>query len=183
MPSVTGRYCSVDESEDFTVFMLTLLAALTSVAGTPAPNPAGVPYPGVAQADACSLLTEDQVSAAIEAKTQPGKHATASSTRGCLWSDDTEHAVDHRRVTLTYSALAGFDVGKKVSRPAAEPVSGVGDEAYYEFFGADSPALVVKKGATVFTVRILNGLKAKALDKGVLKTRELELAKAAAAKV
>lgn len=136
-----------------------------------------------AQADACSLLTDAQVNAAIEATTQPGRHVTASSTRQCMWSDDPDHALDHRRVVLTYSAPTSFDIGKKVSHPTAESVSGVGDDAYYEFFGTDAPALVVKKGGTVFTIRLLNGLKAKALDLATVKTRELDLAKAVAAKV
>jgi hypothetical protein len=135
------------------------------------------------QADACTLLTDAQVNAAIEAKTQPGRHAVASSTKQCMWSDDPDHALEHRRVVLTYSAPTSFDVGKKVSHPAAEAVSGVGDDAYYEFFGADAPALVVKKGGTVFTIRVLNGLKAKALDQTAVKTRELDLAKAVATKL
>jgi hypothetical protein len=135
------------------------------------------------QADACSLLTDAQVNAAIEATTQPGRHVAASSTKQCMWSDDPDHALDHRRVVLTYSAPTSFDIGKKVSHPAAESVSGVGDDAYYEFFGTDAPALVVKKGGTVFTIRLLNGFKAKALDQATVKSRELALAKAVAAKV
>jgi hypothetical protein len=77
-----------------------------------------------------------------------------------------------------------FDVGKQASHPKAEPVAGVGDDAYYEFFGpADAPALVVKKGATVFTIRVLNGLKLKAIPMDGIKAKELELAKAAVTKV
>jgi len=136
----------------------------------------------VQEADACSLLTEAQVSAALEVKVGAGQHAVASNNKQCIWSDDPKHGVDHRRATLTFNPPAAFNVGKQASRPTAEPASGVGDEAYYEFFGTDAPALVVREGGTVFTVRILNGLKLKAIPTDVLKAKELELAKAAAAK-
>ena len=133
--------------------------------------------------DACSLLTEAQASAAIEVKVGPGKHAVASSTRQCMWSDDPAASVDHRRLILTFSNPAAFDVGKTTPRFKAEPVSGVGDDAYYEFFGADAPTLVVKKGSTVITIRILNGLKLKEIGRDAIKAKELELAKAAVTKL
>src|SRR5215831_16714827 len=95
--------------------------------------------------DACALLTDAQVSTVIEAKTQPGKHAGRSSTNVCIWSGDQNQPLDGRQVILAYSPPVAFDVGKQASRQKPEPVSGVGDEAYYQFYGRlDSPALVVK---------------------------------------
>ena len=48
------------------------LLALPPAPGRSSPTP----RPGQAQ-DACALLTEDQISAAIEVKTLPGKHGGA----------------------------------------------------------------------------------------------------------
>jgi hypothetical protein len=141
------------------------------------------PLPATQAPDACTLLTEDQVSAAIEAKTQPGQHLVASSSKECIWSDDPKQTIDHRRVTLTYSAPISFDLGKQVSKPSFEPVSGVGDGAYYEFFGSEAPMLVVKRGGTVFSIRVSNGLKLKAIPMAALKAKELDLAKAAVTKL
>ena len=139
---------------------------------------------GAAEPDACSLLTEDQVSAAIEAKSQPGQHGGRSSTKSCMWSDDPNHAGDHRRVTLSLTTLTGFNVGKTVPRTTAEPVSGLGDEAYYMIYQShDAPTLVVRKGNSAFNIRLLNGLKAKELSEAEVKARELTLAKAAVGKL
>ena len=164
--------------------MLTYVAVSALVALTLASSLDTVvpPRPRSVQGDACALLTLSEVNTAIEATSEPGQHLVASNTKQCMWTDAPSASLDHRRVVLTYSVPAAFDFGKKTSHPAAEAVSGVGDDAYYEFFGADAPALVVKKGGTVITIRLLNGLKAKALDMSTLKARELVLAKAAAAK-
>jgi hypothetical protein len=137
----------------------------------------------VLEPDACSLLTEDQVSAAIEAKSQPGQRLFASDPKHCIWSDDPQHGVDHRRVTVDIMPLQSFTVGKSVPQYKTEPVSGVGDEAYYIIYKADAPELVVRKGNSVFGVRLLNGFKAKPLTIDESKARDLTLAKAAAAKI
>ncbi len=139
--------------------------------------------PRAAESDACALLTEEQVSAAIEAKALAGKHLVPSSTKQCIWSDDPNHGTDHRRVTLNIAALRSFDLGKSNPGLTTEAVSGVGDAAYYIIYKADAPTIVVRKGDSVFNLRILNGLKFKALTLEEEKARELSLAKAAAAKI
>ncbi len=136
-----------------------------------------------ADPDACALLTEEQVNAAIETKTLPGKHLVPTSTKECIWSEDAKPNTDHRRVTLTINTLTSFNLGKSTKGPKTEPVSGVGDEAYYIIFSGDAPMLVVRKGDSAFTVRILNGSKAKALSLDEEKARDLSLGKAAAAKL
>jgi hypothetical protein len=80
--------------------------------------------------DACSLLAEDQVSAAIEAKSQTGQHGGKTSTKTCIWSDEAKISTDHRRVTLSITTLTGFNVGKSVPRTTADPVAGLGYDAY-----------------------------------------------------
>jgi hypothetical protein len=156
--------------------------------GVPRPNSFGVVHtflsPGALAPDACALLTEAEVSTAIEAKSLPGKHLVASNPKSCIWSDDANHSVNSRRVTLSIMPVAGFDFGKGGNpRVKTEPVQGVGDDAYYEIFKADAPFLVVRKGGAAFNVRILNGLKFKALSLDEEKARELALAKAAVAKL
>lgn len=117
-------------------------------------GPLAAPQPG-----ACSLLTEAQVNAALEVTSLPGKPPFPNANKLCMWSDDPKGAISNRRVTLSLTTRAAFDLGKGNSRIKVEPVSGIGDEAYYEVFGSESPLLVVRKGSSAFTIRILNGLK------------------------
>ncbi|HEV8446235.1 MAG TPA: hypothetical protein VGQ44_05425 [Gemmatimonadaceae bacterium] len=134
-----------------------------------------------ADPDACSLLTQDQVSAAIEAKSLPGE--PSGKGKACIWSDDPKHDVGHRRVTMSIGSLIGFNNGKSIPNIKTEPVTGLGDDAYYMIYRADGPLLVVRKGNVVFTVRLLDGLKLKPIGEAQLKARELALAKDAVAKL
>jgi hypothetical protein len=132
---------------------------------------------------ACSLLTEAQVNAALEVKSLPGKPPFPAAQKLCMWSDTPQASINNRRVTLSLMTTTAFDVGKSIKQIKIEPVSGIGDEAYYEVFRADSPLLVVRKGSSAFNVRILNGLKFKPFALGQVKAKEADLAKAAAAKL
>ncbi len=135
------------------------------------------------QPDACSLLTEAQVTAALEVKSLPGKPPLPNVHTLCMWSDDPKGAISNRRVTLSVMRRAAFDLGKGMTRLKVEPVSGIGDEAYYEIFGSESPMLVVRKGDSAFNIRILNGLKFKPFAVAQVKAKEADLAKAAVAKL
>jgi hypothetical protein len=132
---------------------------------------------------ACSLLTEVQVSAVLEVKSLPGKPPFPAAQKLCIWSDDPKGAVSNRRVTLSLMTRAAFDFGKSNKQIKVEPVSGIGDEAYYEVFSSDSPLLLVRKGSSAFNIRILNGLKFKPFAAGQVKAKEADLAKAAVAKL
>ncbi len=134
--------------------------------------------------DACSLLDQGTVSGALEVPSATGKRVVESSPKACIWSDDPNHGVANRRVTLSLISLNSFNVGKAGSeRIKTEPVTGIGDEAYYEIFGSESPVLVVRKGSSAFTLRILNGLKFKAFTSDAVRAKETQLAKAAAGKL
>jgi hypothetical protein len=135
--------------------------------------------------DACSLLTTAEVSAVLEVASQPGKHLVESSPKACIWSSDAGTVASGRRVTLSILAAASFNIGKSAMTPRVTivPVTGIGDEAYYEVFTADSPFLVVRKGGTAFSIRILNGLKLKAFGLDQEKAKEADLAKAAAGRL
>ena len=133
--------------------------------------------------DACSLLTVQEVSAALEVQSLPGKPLFGHST-ACSWSDDAAQSVDHRRVTLSVvNTTVPFNTMKTSPRLTIEPVSGVGDDAYYVLLKSDSPQLAVRKGGTVIQIRVLNGLKAKPFNLAQEKAKEAALGKAAAARI
>lgn len=135
--------------------------------------------------NACSLLTVAEVSAALEVASQPGKRVVESSPAACIWSTDPANSFGARRVTLSILPVAGFELTKSRTTTAytVVPVTGIGDDAYYEVFKADSPFLVVRKGGTAFTLRVLNGLKLKAFGLDQEKAKEADLAKAAAGRL
>jgi hypothetical protein len=139
--------------------------------------------PAARQPIACSLLTESQVNAALEVKSLPGKPPFPTAQKLCMWSDDPKGGINNRRVTLSLMTRAAFDVGRSNKQLKIEPVSGIGDEAYYEVFSSDAPLLVVRKGSSAFNIRILNGLKFKPFAVGQVKAKEGDLAKAAVAKL
>jgi hypothetical protein len=138
-----------------------------------------------AQRDACSLLTPAEVSAAIESTSLPGKRLSPSDPRHCLWTDSPTITVSNRRVTLTILRPGAYDLGKGGVAGASvkiEPVSGIGDDAYYQL-SSGSPYLTVRKGGTDFQVQILNGMNFKVLTLAQEKAKEVDLAKAAVAKL
>ena len=133
-----------------------------------------------APTDACTLLTVDEVSAALEVKSMPGRHPSPTFTASCLWTDDTAVVISHRRVTLSIISTQAFDIAKRSPVLTVTPVTGIGDDAYYEMFKSESPALNVRKGSVAFTIRILNGLKFKPFTIDQEKAKEAALGQAAA---
>ena len=72
---------------------------------------------------------------------------------------------------------------KSGQRITIETVRGIGDDAFYEILkNHEAPILQVRKGGSVFTVRILNGLKSKPFTLEEVKAKEATLARAAAAR-
>jgi hypothetical protein len=113
--------------------------------------------PAFAASEACTLIAQTQVSAALEIPVNPGTPISSPST--CQWIGKGRFA------TLTImQPLAGkspidrFNAGKTSKMPGItmEPVSGVGDEAYYVYFSGTTRALglVVKKGSSAFEIRV-----------------------------
>jgi hypothetical protein len=139
-----------------------------------------------ASPEACALLSESDVSTALEVKSLAGTPPVAGNTKVCGWSDVAGNDINHRRVVLSITSADAFNSMK--SRGGApftlEPVSGIGDEAFYEIpKSSESPFLVVRKGSSAFTVRVLNGLKLKAFTRDEEKAKEAALGKAAAARL
>ena len=112
----------------------------------------------VAAGDACSLLTQQQVSDALGVPVDAGK--PISGPASCQWIGKGRFA------TLTIlQPLAGkspvdrFNAAKASTMPGVtkEPVSGVGDDAFYVSFSGTIRAglgLSVKKGTTPFEIRV-----------------------------
>jgi len=108
--------------------------------------------------EACTLLTQIQVSAALEVPVDTGTPIGRPSA--CQWTGKGRFAT----LTITQplagkSAVDRFNAGKTSTLPGiiTEPVSGVGDEAFYVYFSNTTRAglgLVVKKGSSAFEIRI-----------------------------
>ena len=127
---------------------------------------------------ACQMLTPSQIGQATGATVGEGSPIAAPTS--CQW------AGQGKIVTLTInqprsgkSPVDQFNAGKTsmLTGVTAEPVSGVGDGAYYVFFTGTTRAgcgLVVKKGPSVFEIRVYGFDLAQA--KTVAKTLGLEAA-------
>jgi len=108
---------------------------------------------------ACTVLTPAQVSAALGVSIDKGEPISRPGT--CQWIGKGKFA------TLTIAVTRGgkspveqFNEGKKGGlggAAVAEPLSGVGDDAYYVYFSGTTRAglgLVVKRGTSEFEVRV-----------------------------
>jgi len=107
---------------------------------------------------ACELLTQARVSQALGISVGAGTPIARPGT--CQWFGKGKFA------TLTITLPKGnltpvdqFNAGKasKMAAVTVEPVSGVGDEAYYVYFAGTTRAgagIVVRKGASTFEIRV-----------------------------
>ena len=113
--------------------------------------------PAFAEGEACTLITQAQVSAALEIPVDGGTPIGRPSS--CQWAGKGRFAT----LTITQprggkSPVDSFNAGKASTMPGitVEPVSGVGDEAYYVYFSGTMRALglVVRKRTSVFEIRV-----------------------------
>jgi hypothetical protein len=111
-----------------------------------------------ASGEACTLLTDAQVTAALGVTVGPG--TSIGLPTSCQWSGKGKIATLTANNTIAgKTALERFDTGKNSNLPGitVEPVSGIGDDAYYVFYSGTNRAglgLVVKKGKNAFEVRV-----------------------------
>jgi hypothetical protein len=111
-----------------------------------------------ASGEACTLITQIQVSAALEVPVGAGTPIASPST--CQWIGKGRFAT----LTITQplggkSPVDRFNAGKTSTMPGItiEPISGVGDDAYYVYFSNTTRAglgLVVRKGSSAFEIRV-----------------------------
>jgi hypothetical protein len=132
--------------------------------------------------DACSVLTPDEISAAVRVPIDPGKHIPASSTVMCAWLESKTFGVTAEKLVLNFTSLDSFKkekaAGSKSRRITITPVSGIGDEAFYVItpFGT---SLYVRKGNTAIAFTIRD----KGLSPDQLMAKEKTLGLAAAARL
>lgn len=153
-----------------TIAIFLAVAGALPAAGAAAPN------------DACSLLTQDQVSTAAGVKVGAGTHVTPSYVKTCTWSVPDAAVKGVKSVTLSLQPGNSFASAKmfmeqakamaKNEKGAAQfantSVSGIGDDAFYTSMGAGYTGLLVKKGDVVFKVAMYGDLpseKKKAVEK------------------
>ena len=110
-----------------------------------------------APGDACTMLTDMQVSKALGVTVGAGSPIGAATS--CQWSGKGKIAtLTVNNVIGGKTALERFETGKTSKLPGItiEPTSGVGDDAYYVFYSGTTRAmgLVVKKGKSAFEVRV-----------------------------
>jgi hypothetical protein len=109
--------------------------------------------------DACSLLTQAQVSAASPVSVGPGTYVTPTFKRTCTWSTSGDDAKTVAAITLLLEDATAFDAGKRLGAAknvVITAVSGVGDDAYYLAI-ASQVGLIVKKGSVTFKVTVYAG--------------------------
>lgn len=122
------------------------LASLVILAGAALPAAAAP-----SAADACSLLTQAQVTSALGASVGAGAWVTPTFKTTCTW----RAAPGGGYVTLMMEGLDAFNAGKVayVKSIVVTPVSGIGNDAYYLAVG-DNVGLIVKKGNAAFKVAV-----------------------------
>ncbi len=112
--------------------------------------------------DACSLLTQSQVSAALGIQVGPGEHIIANNPALCGWSAPGHNGPSDKKVVLSmYTQLGrltpvdGFNTAKKpVQGIIKKQVSGVGDDAVQVKTPGFGTGLIVRKGNEAFDVRV-----------------------------
>jgi len=135
--------------------------------------------------EACPLLTTADASKALEQSSQPGKRYMDSDPTFCMWSADPKMSDSARKVAVNTHSQRAFEFAKKpaITTIGIEPVSGLGDEAFYQIYPkGQSPFIWVRKGSKAFSIRIL-GTKTNSFSIEQDKAKELVLAKVAVAKL
>jgi hypothetical protein len=134
--------------------------------------------------DACALLTQAQVSAALGFPIGAGTYVTPTFLKTCTWTASGDSAKSVKYVTLSYQAADAYAAAKNLmeqtkarmtvedNRDAGkfqnETASGIGDDAFYTSMGGNYTGLLVKKGNVSFKVAIYGDLpleKKKAVEK------------------
>ena len=129
---------------------LAALAVAILIFGITAPTASAAPAD-----DACSLLTQTQMSAALGVSVGAGSHVTPTFLKTCTWDAAGGSAKGVKYVTLMLEGVDAYEAGKTVRARTIviTPVSGVGDGAYYLSLGRNT-GLIVKKGNVAFKVAV-----------------------------
>jgi hypothetical protein len=104
--------------------------------------------------DACSLLTQAQVSVAVSVSVGAGAYQ-GTYKKTCTWNAVSPATKSAKYVTLLLEGLDAYQAGKlaPVKTIVVTPISGIGDDAYYLAVGPNV-GLIVKKGNVAFKVAV-----------------------------
>jgi hypothetical protein len=128
-------------------FSIAIIAALVALLNVGAANAA-------TPADACALLTAQQVSSALGAVVGPGQPTMPNSTISCSWSEQGVPAAGARNVSVLLMTVKSFESSKTPLQGLTKtPVSGLGDDAFFTERPATVTSLSVKKGDAYFQIK------------------------------
>jgi hypothetical protein len=106
--------------------------------------------------DACSLLTQAQVSSALGVSVDAGKGPVPKL---CQWAQPGNVGADLLKVDLTLIPVEGFTAAKTPNeKTSVTPVGGLGDDAYYFATAAGKFMTIrVMKGSSAFSISVHGG--------------------------
>ncbi len=110
--------------------------------------------------DACALLTDAQVSAALSVPVGAGSYQMPKFKKTCTWNSTGDAAKGAKSVVLMLEGLDAYQAGKatrKTKTTFVTPISGIGDDAYYLAVGSNV-GLIVKKRNVAFKVAVFCSL-------------------------
>jgi hypothetical protein len=109
--------------------------------------------------DACALLSQSQVAAALGVEVDAGEHVLG--TLACRWTERGKSpGSDVARLQIALATARSFEIGKTpIPQWSKTPVTGIGDDAYIVEKGKVTfpvdPTLSVKRGSAFFTISAL----------------------------
>jgi hypothetical protein len=110
--------------------------------------------------DACSLLTQAQVGAALGIAVGAGSYQSPSFKKTCTWNATGNAQKGAKYVALMVEGADAFLAGKRpgpMKTNSIKSVSGIGNDAYY-LTVSTNVGLNVKKGNVAFKVAVFGDL-------------------------
>jgi hypothetical protein len=112
-------------------------------------------HPPTPPSDACSLLTQAQVSAVLGVSVGAGQRLVSTSPLLCGWEQPGGSIANSKRVVVAIIKIDQFTHEKTPLPGIIETsASGLGDEAHYMTTPGFGTGLSVKKGSFAFKVRV-----------------------------
>ena len=127
--------------------LLALVVPVTVITSAPLPSTAAA-----SAKDACSLLTQAQLTDAVGTSMNAGTYMMPGVTRTCSWTLASGATPAMRFLTLDLQVADAYEAGKKLDMQANPTnVPELGDDAYFvNFSGISVASLSVKKGNVSF---------------------------------